>query len=98
MAEYENLAPNMGWNAIVPGICLSIYPFKLLESGDSPTVKEWLAQMYLVVDSETITQHHSLLKTKSMGRDLVDPETGEVIWKEPDGSPLRVWSLDKVKG
>ena len=90
MAEYQALAPSLGWNASEPGICVSFFPIPLLEPGDTPTAKEWLSQVHLVIDDDIVTQYHSLLQTNSEGGRLVDPDTGELAWKEPDGSPLMV--------
>ena len=87
--EYQSLAPSLGWNATVPSVCFSITPFRFLEPGDAPTAEKWLAQVHLIVDDRIITEYHSLLKTNSEGSQLIDPETGETIWKEPAGSPLR---------
>ena len=88
--EYEKLASSLGWNATVPGICFSIAPHRFMEPGDFPTAEEWLTHVHLAVDGSPIMQHHSLLKTDSEGRYLVDPDTKETLWKEPSGSPLRV--------
>jgi hypothetical protein len=90
IAQYEKLAPSLGWNATAPGVCVSIAPRRFMEPGDFPSAEEWLAQVHLSVDDRLIAEHHSLLKTDSKGAWLEDPETGSLIWKEPDGSPLRV--------
>jgi hypothetical protein len=39
-AEYEGLAPSLGWNATVPGICFSIAPHRFIEPGDFSTAEE----------------------------------------------------------
>lgn len=88
--EYKALAPSLGWNATLPGICISIWPWSLLETGDFPTTEEWLARMYLVIDDQVISEYHSLLMTKSEGRWGFAPETKEKLWQEPPGSPLCV--------
>ncbi|MGD8625851.1 MAG: hypothetical protein PVJ34_15040 [Anaerolineae bacterium] len=90
MAEYKALAPSLGWNASEPGICVSLFPHPLMEPGDTPTAKEWLSQVHLLIDGDIITKYHSLLETNSEGGRLIDPDTGELVWKEPDGSPFGV--------
>lgn len=90
LCEYRELAPSLRWNATEPGVCVSISPIWLLEPGDFPTTQEWLAQMYLQIDDQVITEPHSLLETDSFGFELYDPETGKVVGREPDGTPFRV--------
>ena len=90
ITEYKELAISLGWDATMPGICLSVSPGPLLEAGDTPTAEEWLGQMSLIVDDKVITEYHSLLKTDSLGGEWRDPTTQELIKKEPEGSPLRV--------
>jgi hypothetical protein len=91
VTEYEALAPSLGgWGATVPGICLGVGPFWLLEPGDFPTTEEWLAQIHLVVDGRIITEYHSIEMTDSLGSESIDRETGEVLFKEPPGSPYEI--------
>jgi len=90
LTEYENLAPTMWIGATEPGICFSIFVSIFMEPGDFPTAEEWLKNVYLVVNTTLIPDYHSLLKLDSEGLIATDPKTGEIIWKEPSGSPLRV--------
>ena len=91
MAEYEILAPSLGWGSTVPGICAIISPENFLEPGDFPqTAEEWLAQVHLVVDDTVIAEFHSLFLTDHEGITMFDRKTGAPVWKEPPGSPLRV--------
>jgi hypothetical protein len=90
LSEYNNLAPSLLWNATDPGICFSMEPFPLLTPGDFPTVDEWLEQMYLIVDDKVISNHHSLLTVDLVGQKKIDPTTGDILYQEPDGSPLRI--------
>jgi hypothetical protein len=91
VAEYETLAPTLGgWEATVPGICLGVRPFWLMEPGDFPTPDEWLARIHLIVDGGMITEYHSILMNDSFGSEGIDSETGEVLFKAPDGSPYGI--------
>jgi len=90
LSEYENLAPSIGWGSDVPGICISVTPVLLLEPGDFPTAEEWLSRMYIIVDGKTITEPQSVLKTDTIGLGHQDPDTGEYVYKAPDGSPFGI--------
>lgn len=90
VSEYENLAPSLGWNATLPGICFPISFFWLVEPGDLYTLREWLNRVHLVVDDVIITEYHSLLEQDTLGGVAIDPETGETISKVPDGDPAMV--------
>ena len=88
--EYQTLAPALRWNATEPSVCVSVAPAPLLIPGDFPTEREWLARVNLVIDNQLIENYHSLLKTNSLGLILRDPETGDILAEEPDGTPYRI--------
>lgn len=91
VAEYKIIASSIhGWGATVPGICLWVRPLPLLEPGDFPTREEWLARVHLIVDDRAIKEYHSIFMNDSLGIQVADPETGEVLFKTPDGSPYGV--------
>lgn len=90
IAEYNALSSSLGWEATTPGVCFGLYPFWLLEPGDFPTTQEWLERIHLVVDGKIITEYHSILMTDSLGSEGLDPETGQVLFREPAGSPFRI--------
>lgn len=91
ITDYQKLAPSLQWGATVPGICVYVWPFPFLDPGDFPTTEEWLDRIRLVVDSESITEYHSILMTDSFGREItVDTETDKLHYREPDGSPYSI--------
>jgi len=98
--EYGDLAPSLGWNATTASICFSIFPSKLMESGDFFDSAEWWLsnRVYLVVDNQTTREYHSLVLTDSLGREGIDPATGDIIWKEPDGLHTATIVAGKTSG
>ena len=92
MVEYESYTEALG----IEGACIwvGLWPATstLMEPGDffnSP--EEWLlSHVSLVVDDTTVTEYHSLMTGDTIGGKKRDPETGETIWKSPDGIPLGV--------
>jgi hypothetical protein len=89
--EYKILAPSKGWGASLPGICFIIFPVHFMEPGDFPTADEWISNnVKLIINQMEIDDYHALFLTNLLGGTNIDSETGEIIWKAPDGEPLRV--------
>lgn len=86
--EYELLGPSSGWGATLPSVCFSVDPWPLLEAGESPTIEEWLARVSVIIDGRAMDAHHSLFETDMPGGVLLDPNTGDVVKRAPDGSPF----------
>jgi hypothetical protein len=89
LSEYRDLAESLGWDAASPGICFSISPYYFMEPGDFPTVDQWLRKVVVSVDEEGSLEYSSVFLTDSVGIYYEDSESGEILWKEPAGSPLR---------
>jgi hypothetical protein len=92
LPEYDSLASSfLMWEPDAdPGICFTVFPLHLLEPGDFPTKRGFLNQIYLVVDGTEFTKYQGLYTTDFPAGELIDPETGEIIAREPEGSPLGV--------
>jgi hypothetical protein len=89
--EYKILAPSKGWGATLPCICFIIFPVHFMEPDDFPTADEWISNnVKLIIDQMEIDDYHALFLTNLLGGTNIDSETGEIIWKAPDGEPLRV--------
>jgi hypothetical protein len=92
MAEYEGYTESLGveraciWVGLWPATSILIEPGDFFSSPE-----EWLlSYVSLVVDNTTVTEYHYLTTGATIGGKKIDPETGETIWKSPDGIPLSV--------
>jgi hypothetical protein len=92
LTEYEGLATSLHWGATRPAICVSIWATPFMEPGDFfGGARQWVEdRVYLIVDDVAITKVHRLVPTDSMGGEKIDPETGKVVWRAPDGSPMDI--------
>ena len=91
VAEYESYTESLGIERAC--ILVTLWPTSgIMEPGDffnSP--EEWLlSYVSLVVDDTTITEYYDLMTGATTGGRGIDPETGETLWKSPDGIPLNV--------
>jgi hypothetical protein len=92
VAEYETLATSQFWEAEEPAVCIYIWADSFVEPGDFfGSARHWVEnRVHIVIDDTTITEVHSLVPTDSKGGELIDPKTGKVISRDPDGSPMIV--------
>jgi hypothetical protein len=92
LTDYETLATSRFWGAGEPAICVYISATPFVEPGDFfGAAIHWVEdRVYLVVDDTIITEVHSLGPTDSEGGEKIDPETGKVIARGPDGSPMTI--------
>jgi hypothetical protein len=63
-----------------------------MEPGDHfDSGPQWVRdRVYLIVDDQVIKTYHKLVETDSTGGEGISSDTGEVIWKAPDGDPFNV--------
>lgn len=91
LAEYNNQAISAGWGADRPGICFLFgrsIPF--LEDGDILTTEEMLNRISLAVNDTELNEYQSINISDLEGWDKTDPDTGQIIWRTPDGIPYEI--------
>lgn len=78
-----------------PSLCAAINSYHLMEKGDAPTPDEFLRQMYLVADEQVIMEPNVVVSLDILGSEILDPETGKVLFRTPDGEHFNVcWPVD----
>lgn len=89
LEEYSQIALVPELHGTLPGVCVIIGSISFLEKGDFYTAEEWINQrIEISVDGISLTQPNTLFLTNSTGAEKYDKITGELEWKEPDGSPI----------
>jgi hypothetical protein len=88
MEEYETL---LWYDATLPSICVVFDPFVLVERGEFLSTEEYLTRFRLEIDELIITELHYVFLPDTGGYDgPVDPDTGEPMYRVPDGWPYHL--------
>lgn len=88
--EYSELGRSIGWSDGADKICVGVNPGEVMEPGDLSDGDRWLSTTHLVVDGLRVDKYDSVLKKNLSGREYRDKDTGELLYKAPDGSPFSV--------
>lgn len=93
--EYNEEAILTGWGANRPGICMDFRnSTSLLEEGDILTnIEDYLHRISVTVNGTKLDEIQSMLTADSLGWENIDPDTGRVIWRTPDGIPAQICYL-----
>ncbi len=72
-----------------PSICLGVDSAPLMDIGDTPSTDEFLEQMRLIVDGQTITEPNFFEGYDSFGEEWYS-EDGDFLFRTPDGMAFNV--------
>ena len=87
--DYSQMALVPLYQGEEPGVCIIIGPYMFMEPGDFYSADEWINnQVELNVDNVINIRPNTISLTNSFGAEKWNLETGELEWKEPDGSPI----------
>ena len=93
--EYLSRLKRKEPNLIDPSLCVSVGSYHLLEKGDAPGEREFLHQMHLLLNKEIHKVPNTVVAPDIFGSDIIDPETGGILFRTPDGVDFNVcWRVD----
>lgn len=89
LSDYQKMAKVWEYMGTEPGVCINIGPIIFMEPGDFYSAEDWIKLMVSVdVDGTKLDGPNTITLTDSGGAKKYNSETGELEWKEPDGSPI----------